>query len=418
MMVFAVVIVAALVQSAALAPEQQAAGTNLPLPTQWQRFSESRRIITDAARSGLIRFALPSDVYGKSMPDLADLRVVDASGAEIPFAVDQRLRSTSVAWTDASLSERGFVRGRYSQAVADLGTGGGLHNALAIETSADEFSHWVEVASSDDDKTWRIVRARAPIYRFLSDGLQGHLAIDFDATRDRWLRIRVLDAGGDFPIDACRVANDLTSTPELKAVEARLKIAGEAPPQEMRFTADFGAPNIPASAVRFATTTPEFYRTAEISVSDDGESWNDAGQGDIYRDPSAGTSLVVQFPEARGRYWRVTIYNRNDRPLQRASASLLATPRYVSIRVTPHGVYRLLYGNPTATAPQYDFETLTSADARNRAPIVSLGSAIATNPASNAGPWTESHPIVLWLALGLAVCVLAWLAVGAMRSKN
>ncbi len=418
MMVLALAIAVMLAQSAALTPAQHTAGSPPPLPAQWQRWSESRWIITNPARSGLIRFALPSDVYGKSTPSLADLRIVDASGAEIPFAVDQRLRSTSVAWTDTSLSEQGFVRGRYSQAVADLGTGGASHNALTIDTSADEFSHWVEVASSDDDKTWRIVRARAPIYRFSSDGLQGHLAIDFDVTRDRWLRIRVLDAGSEFPIDACRVANEVTSTPELKTVEAGLKIAGDAPPQETRFTADFGAPNIRASAVRFTTITPEFYRTAEISVSDDGVSWSDAGQGDIYRDPSAGTTLVVQFPEARARYWRVTIYNRNDRPLQHISAGLLASPRYVSIRVRPRGMYRLLYGNPTATAPQYDFATLTTADERFRAPIVSLGRAIATNPASNAGPWTESHPIVLWLALGLAVCVLAWLAVGAMRSKT
>lgn len=390
----------------------------LSLPTAWQRWHDARSIDTNPKTSGLIRFAIPSDVYGKSNSDLGDLRIIDIAGKEVPYAVDQRQGSESVSWVEVPLSEQGFVRGAYTQAVADVGTGASLHNELTIDTSADEFSTWIEVAASGNEKTWRVVRDKAPIYRFSSDGLQGNLIVHFDATRDRWLRIRVLGGAQQFPISGCRVANAVSLVPELATVMSHLKVDGKAPLHQTRLTADFGAGNIPVSAVRLETTTPHFYRTIEVSVSDDGESWNDAGQGDVYRDPRAGTSLDVHFAEARGRYWRVSVYNRNDRALAALQATLLATPRYVSFRAEPSARYRLIYANPSAEAPQYDFSQLTTVDERLSAPVVVLGIEVATPTVPATVPWTESHPVVLWLGLLIAVGVLAWLAIGAMRKPT
>ena len=385
-----------------------------PLAAPWQPWRDVRSVVPTIATDQVIRFAIPADVYGKSEADLGDLRVIDASGAETPYAVDQRQGAQAVQWVDAPLSEQGFVPGRYTQAVADLGATGALHNEVTLDTTADEFSAWVEVAASSDERTWRIVRQRAPIYRFSSDGLQGNLIVRFDATRDRWLRVRVQRGAQRFPISGCRVADDVSIVPELSIVASHLRVDANAPARQTRLTADFGSGNIPVSAVRFAASSAEFYRTVEVSVSDDGETWNDAGQGDIYRDPRAGTSLTVQFAETRGRYWRVVVYNRNDRPLAGLDAALLAVPRYVSFRARALGRYRVLYGNPAAQAPEYDFSKLTTADERLSARVVALGPEVAVPPTV---PWTESHPFVLWLALLLAVGILAWLAVGAMRSK-
>ena len=401
-----------------LSASLNAAAPPLALPPAWQHWRDARSIPTTVSAPRLVRFAIPSDVYGKSNADLGDVRIIDAAGVEVPYAVDQRAGAQTVDWVEAPLSEQGFVRGQYTQAVADVGTAGQLHNELTIDTSADEFSTWVEIAASGDERTWRVVRGKAPIYRFSSDGLQGNLVVAFSATRDRWLRIRVLRGTDQFPVSGCRVANDVSVTPELATVMSGLKVDGSAPVHQTRLTADFGAPNIPVSAVRFESSSAEFYRTIEVSASDDGESWNDAGQGDVYRDPRAGTSLQVQFPEARGRYWRVVVYNRNDRPLTGLQATLLATPRYVSFRAEPGKRYRVIYANPAADAPQYDFSRLTTADDRLSAPLVVLGAESAVPVVPATVPWTESHPFVLWLALLIAVGVLAWLAISAMRSKT
>lgn len=388
------------------------------LPPAWQAWRAVAPIRTTASDAGLRRFALPTGVYGLSRSDLADLRIIDDVGAEVPFAIDQRQASTVVDWTSAPLSEQGFVRGQYTQAVADAGSSGILHNTLEIETTADDFSAWVEVAASDDERTWRIVRDKAPIYRFSSDALEGNLTVRFEPTRDRWLRVRVLSGTGEFAISGCRVANELAIVPELAVVAPKLTRTGSAIPSQTRWSADLGAPNIPVSTVRFRTSSAEFYRTVDVAVSADGSSWTDAGQGDIYRDSRAGTSLDVRFPEARGRFYRVTVFNRSDRPLSDVVVSLLATPRYASFRAARGRSYRLLYANPKAQAPHYDFETLTTADDRLSAIVVRLGAAEIAPPPPVVVPWTESHAYVLWIALLLAVGVLAWLAIGAMRGDK
>jgi len=395
-----------------------AASPPLALPPAWQHWRDARPIEADLKAPGLVRFAIASDVYGKSNADLSDVRVIDDAGGEVPYAVDQRSSAQTVDWIAVPLSEQGFVRSQYTQAVADVGNAGDLHNELTVDTSADEFSTWVEVAASPDERTWRVVRTKAPIYRFSSDGLQGNLVVSFSPTRDRWLRIRVLRGTDQFPISGCLVANAVSVTPELATVMSALKVDASAPAHQTRLTADFGAPNIPVSAIGLQTSTAEFYRTVEVSTSDDGVTWNDAGQGDVYRDPRAGTSLQIHFPEARGRYWRVVVYNRNDLPLTRLQATLLATPRYVSFRAEPGKRYRLIYANAAADAPQYDFSRLTTADDRLSAPVVALGVEAAVPVVPPTLPWTEAHPVVLWLALLLAVGVLAWLAINAMRSKT
>jgi len=403
------ILAAALAMSGAIGPGPS-------LPPAWQAW-RAVAPIRAAVRPGLVRVALPIWVYAASEPDLGDLRVIDDTAAEVPFAIDQVEESTTVEWANAPLSEQGFVRGQYTQVVADVGTSGSLHNAITVNTLADDFSTWVEVAASDDKKTWRIVRDKAPIFRFSSDGLAGNQTVHFDPTGDRWLRIHVLRGDAEFHIISCVVANDVRVVPDLAIVAPVLKRGVSPIASQTRFSVDFGAPNIPVSAVRFRTTSADFYRTVDVSVSNEGKDWAEAGQGDIYRDPRAGTSLEVRFPEERGRYYRVTVFNRSDRPLRDLAPTLLATPRYVSFRSLAGRRYRLLYDYPKADAPQYDFETLTSADERLKAPVTSLGQPSIAPPAPVVVPWTESHAFVLWIALLVAVAVLAWLAVGAMRNR-
>ncbi|HLJ83955.1 MAG TPA: DUF3999 family protein [Candidatus Eremiobacteraceae bacterium] len=405
--------------AAALLLSVSAPSPTVQQPAPWHDWTEARPIDVPSLRApALVRLALPSDVYGQSRTDLADLRVIDARGAQQPFAIDQALVASARSWQDASLSEQGFVPGKYSQAVADVGIGRTMHDLLTIETTADEFSTWVEVAASDDESTWRIVRARAPIFRFTSDGFAGSLDVGFAPTRARWLRVRVLDAATDFPITGCRVAEAVRIVPDWVAAAADIPPDPAAPPKQTRLTVDLGIARVPVSDVRFRVGTAAFDRAVAVVASSDGSNWADVYDGEIYRDSQGGSSLEFNFPEARGRYWRLIIYNRDDAPLQSLRATLLATPRYVTFLARPNVHYRLIFGNAHAIAPSYDFSVSTSADERAHAQLALLGRlGNAMNPIAPiiAHPWTESHAGILWAALILAVAVLGWLAFRAMR---
>ena len=396
-------------------------------PPPWQDWKYARPIeLPDIANGSaigappvLVRFALPGTVYGQAQPDLVDLRVIDASGVQQPFAVDQIATRTEVQRHDATLSEQGFAPGRYSQAVADVGVAGDMHDLLTIETDADQFSTWVEVAASDDERTWRIVRQRAPIFRFRADGFEGSLDVHFDRTRSRWLRIRVLDPAKEFSITGCSVADVVEATPELVTVAAGLRPDSHSPPKQTRLTIDLGSAEIPASDVRFTVADAAFHRAVAVLTSADGKDWRDVYDCEIYRDDLGGSSLSFGFPEGRGRYWRLVVYNRDDAPLQNLRADLAATPRYVSFRARPGAHYRVIFGNPHAVAPEYDFASSTSPDERAHAALAILGQygeAMKPTTPLIARPWTETHAGIVWAALLLAVVVLAWIALRAMRS--
>lgn len=409
-----------------------AVAMSVPIPAvqqapPWQDWRLARPIVLprtlEAAgghvpSSGIVRVAIPDSLYGSARADLADLRVTDARGVHQPFAVDTFGAVAGVVWHDAALSEVGFVPGHYSQAVADTGASGEMHDVLTVESSADQFSAWVEVSASDDEKTWLVVRQRAPIFRFRSDGFEGSLDVHFDRTRARWLRIRVLDGATIFPIDGCKVADVVHAAPELVTVATDMRPDARAPAKQTRLTVDLGNGGIPVSEVRFDVSTPSFHRAVAVLASDDGTDWIDVFDCEIYRDDQGGASLSFDFPEARGRFWRLVVYDRDDAPLQDVRASLRATPRYISFRATAGEHYRLLFGNPHAVAPDYDFAASTSADERAHAEVATLGAyGIAMKPVApiEARPWTETHAGIIWAALLLAVVVLAWIAIRAMR---
>ncbi len=397
-------------------------------PPPWQDWKYARPIElpiwhattgASVASTILVRFALPGTVYGQARSDLADLRVIDAAGVQRPFAVDQIAARIENQRLDATLSEQGFVPGRYTQAVADVGTAGVMHDVLTIETDADQFSKWVEVAASDDDRTWRIVRQRAPIFRFRADGFDGSLDVRFDRTRSRWLRIRVLDPATAFSITGCSVADVLEEAAEFVTVAAGMRSDSHSPPKQSRLTIDLGSAAIPASEARFTVADTAFHRAVAVLTSADGKNWNDIYDCEIYRDDLGGSSLSFAFPEGRGRYWRLVVYNRDDAPLRNLRADLLATPRYVSFRARPGAHYRVIFGNPRAAAPEYDFAASTSPDERAHARLATLGqygNAMKPTTALVPRPWTETHAGIVWAALLLAVVVLAWIALRAMRS--
>ena len=91
------------------------------------------------------------------------------------------------------------------------------------------------------------------------------------------------------------------------------------------------------------------------------------------------------------------------------------TPWRVIFRQELGHSYRLLYGNSRARAPEYDLAKFTDRKALEAAAPGSLGPEELNAGYADPRPWSERHPQVLWLALGLAVVVLGALAVRALR---
>jgi hypothetical protein len=388
------------------------------LSEQWVHFQAWRPIDTSpAAQPGLVRFALPVAMYGSTQPDLGDIRVIDDTGREVPFVIDSAQPRPIETWNEATLSDAGFIPGQDTQVVADVGATRVLHNTLrlAVPESESDFFVWVGVDASDDRNTWRVVRERAPIFRFRADGLAGQQQVAFPETSSRWLRIRVLDSQHRFPVDGVSVSREVPVTTERQTLPAPVTLNPRSPERKSWLDADLGVKDVPVTSVSFTAAQPEFHRPVAVSVSDDGAAWTEVAQADIYRERGS-EQLSVDVPEGRGRYWRVTIYNRNDAPIDGLQARLLTTPRYVVFRQEPGRSYFVLYGNSRATAPVYDFASLTTREQRDAAPVVRTGAESSNAAYQSPEPWTERNGWVLWVALLAAVVIIGGLAIRMMRT--
>ena len=392
------------------------------LPPQWKNWRYSMSIdpgLTEAER--YINVTVPASVMSHAQPGLPDLRVIDSSGREVPYALSARLGGRTRDGREAKLLEPSVVPGQYSQALFDLGKGARVHNAVTLGIEGqDDLLTWVEVAVSDDHEHWRVVRERAPIYRLLQAGLEARTTVSYPDSVARYLRVRILDGSRPYHIVSGTVVHEVAT--EAERVPAGITLssapstsASSSVGSASVWTADTA--QIPISEVRFDSSQKSFYRPVSVEVSEDGSQWTSVASGEIYRTVERGQpreSLSVEFPEHTGAHWRVTVHNRNDAPLEGVAAALYMTPRHVIVRQAPGQQYSLIYGNSRTTAPQYDMARLIDPNVVNSATLATLGGETENSAYANPAPWTEQHQMVMWIALGVAVLVLGALAVRSL----
>jgi|GEM_PF-1264083 len=397
--------------SAVLAAAVLAPGS---LPATWKHWKYVRTI--QVRRSGSVAFEVPSTIYANAQPNLSDLRVVDARGSTVPFAIVTSPDSQSSTWIDATVTDRGFVPSRYSQAVADLGSHRAPYGVLDIVTSLDTFDARVDVDASDDDITWRTIRTDAPIYDYERDGLATNTQVSFPASTARYVRVRVLQTTHLFPILGLRF-----SAPSAAPAQARYQVRLGAPSRNARGTTSYRAfaiDSVPVDRIRIDAANRLYARDVDIESSDDGSTWQTVSSGTIARTHDTYRAFI-DFDETQAPDWRIRIHNGSDAPLRSVAVTAYGVPRRLVFDALPAMSYRLIYGNVTASAPQFDYAA-THAHAPN-VPADATLSAPERNPGFvplHTQPWSERNPWLLWVALAIAIAGIGTIAIRTMGGNQ
>jgi hypothetical protein len=394
------------------------------LPTAWRHWRYSRPVadISVTTRTPA-EIRLPWEVFPHSEAQSADFRLIDDRGQEVPYviAADQGEPGKRQALS-AKLIENSFVPGQFTQVIADFGERPPAFNQVRIETPESDFILWVELALSDNARLWRVVNSRAPISRFHSRSIEGAQTISLEGLPARYVRLRLAQGTEQFPVTAVEgVFTGASREPERTALPVKMSMEASADSTETRWRVDCGTPNFPISEVAFKTDQPEFYRAVRVQTSDDGEQWGFRASGTIYRyrqGDALKEQLRVVFSEFSGaRYWRIEVVNGNDPALAGVAAELRGVPRRMHFLAQPGRTYRLLYGNLAAKSPQYDVGHLFAGmPAKPVYAVASLGGEELNAGYADPRPFTERHPVVLWVALAIAIAVLGFAALRALRS--
>jgi hypothetical protein len=392
------------------------------LPSRWRAWRYSRAIhVSDSA--GPVKLSVPANLYTGVSNGFADLRIVDDRGTEIPFLLYDKNTRVPLETRHAVIRENSFVPEKYTQLVIDLGEKTAFHNSLEVSTSETNFIDWVEVAASDDAKTWRIVKDRAPIASFRKENIAGSRRVQYSDNNARFLRVEIFETAHQFPVTSVQVFFSREFHVPLRvSVPSAFTPDSTAAADVSRWVTDLGPGAFPVSGVVIDTTEPQFFRVVHMQNSDDGKDWQDFCSGEIYRYPlgeKQAESLRVFSPEVwHRRYWRIEIVNGSDAPLADAKPTLLAIPYWVLFYPQPGRAYRLIYGNSAAKLPQYDLSRTFDYHAESGAQAATLDEEEFTSNYVDPRPYTERHPRLLWLVLIVVVVLLAYSALRALRAPT
>jgi len=401
------------------------------LPDKWRSWRYSRPVLQDSSvqnaphLANLAEVRLPWELFAYCNAGLSDLRLIDTQGQEVPYILQTDRGTTRSESHQAHILENSFAVGKYTQIVGDLGPDAPFYDRVQIETPLSDFIVWAEVALSDDGKTWRIVESRAPIARFRKRAVEGTQTVSFQGLSSRYIRVRIFDAPQQFSVSGLTVLREESRPTSFAEVPQAFQLANSDDTTETAWTTRLSASRVPVSRLTFTTDTKEFYRAVRISGSDDGKIWNYRGSGVIFRYKQGSKireSLSVDFPEwPENLLLRVDVINGNDQPLHNAQLSLLAVPRALVFKPQTNASYRLLYGDERAAPPQYDLGRYMNADPTASKPTylsLSLGAEEVTSNYRDPRPFSEQHPEVLWIALGIAIVLIGLTALKTLRAPS
>lgn len=392
--------------------------------SSWAFFVE---VTPRPAAPGTYNLALPIQVMDKSREDLADLRLYDAGGREVPYALRIRKEVDEKQEMGTRLFNQANV-GTASEVSVDLGESPGEHNEVEIETEGRNFRRRVDLEGSDSGKEWRTLSTGDVILNFESQNRAVESnRVSYPVSRYRYLRVRVfadeLTSKQAPVISAVRVLMALREKGQLSSWNVSvpsyqlLRNQGTA---ASAWPIDLGA-RVPVDRLTLETGEDSFSRPFQIEAVDDPQNIRLIASGELVRRVGEERRpLVVVFEkEENARKLRLLINDYSNQTLSISSITAGAPARQLvfELKETATEPLRLFFGNPKASAPHYDFEKELPAKLSTE-PTRSEVAAVSNNPDYKPEPLplTERIPWLIYVVLAASSLALAIILISLART--
>jgi hypothetical protein len=365
------------------------------------------------APPGLATFEPDGPLFAHSRPGLADLRVVDGEGRQVPwrFAPEEVAPLEPRQVTVLNVGRRGGA----AVALLDLGPNPGIHDRVELEIPDSDFVGRVEVSGSNSRRGPFTQLSTTGIYDVGGAQPARSTAAVYPQSDFRYLQLRAVGVvaitGASVPAIRAAGPDFLPREPDAVDVEQR--------DGTTLLTADLGYRKIPVDEITIVSTTELYDRQVTIEGSNNGVTKVILAQARVFRFPD---SLETAIPVvAAHRYLYVTIDNGDDAPLDGLELEARARSRAVYLAEGFEPPYRLLYGNRALGAPSYDFaEAPTGSLDLESAAEATLGPEALNSdfePPEDTRSFVERNPELITAALAVAAAVLGAGAFLALRRK-
>lgn len=364
-------------------------------------FPNEADVYVDAA--GMARLPLPPEIVAECTPDLADLRLFDASGREVPYLVDpgvpggreRRARLTADARVlDLQREEvprddvPALTREVYRVALPERAPVGESWS-LIVGSRQPRFVRRVEVRGVGADGVAVPLVPRASLVR-LGQPLVDRDRISLPPFEGDAIELRIEGEEGFYLEPELRFESERRLAPG-DASETPLAIVEQTSADDRTVLELARPPAMVEARLVFTTTTPAFDRRVTVyDVAADGTR-REIGDGRIVRAPLGGEvdeQLAVAIERAHGERLRVEIEDGDSPPLADttvrlaydAPTLLFALPSAAGAGA-PSGVLR--FGGARAHAPRYDVARLFAGDGATGAAVLQAAREL---PLARLGP--------------------------------
>ena len=326
------------------------------LPSEWQRHQQF-----SVPEAGLIKLSLPIETLDSARPGLADLRLYDNAGHEVPYLLER-----PEAASKGMLQAKAFdvsLQANATVIILETGVTQPL-DGVTFDTPASSFVKAVQVEGSKDKRSWQMLAEGLPIFRQANGVTQLRLAVPPGAWQ--FLRLTIDDRRSPpVPFTGARVhtsrSEPTPSEPLPVAISERYENPGET-----RLTLNLGAANLNVSRIEIEASEPLFTRRVRLAVPEISEETiqeRPLAEGVFYRvaiegqPVSANLSMALEA-EVRSRELLLLIQNHDSPPLSIAAVRAERRPVYLVFLARQSGIHHLLTGNNLCLAPRYDLASL------------------------------------------------------------
>jgi hypothetical protein len=388
--------------------------------------------VPEAGAGKRFEFTVPPAVFDKARPDLADLRIADANGKRVPYAL--RVRRAELQQVPVK-GQRPFNRtsnaaGKYAELSLALEDEGPIiHNEVEVNTSGHNFRRAVQVYGSDTDRLEKAERiADRYIVRYEVEGKGIDIRkVPYELSRYPYLKLRVhADPSGkeEVPQIESVIARRTNSVPGVAQtlpvqLGPREDVPGDGGPGSAWMIELPGRENVPWERLSFDVLEDAFGRPYRLEAANPDEPRQVIARGDWRRgtasQPTGGERrpLEIELPaEVYARRLRLVVTDFSNPPLTVTGARSIIPARQVLFELPRDKQYalplRLYFGNPKATPPNYDFARTLPARPPQEPAQASLSGPVERNPAYQPPPMplSERWPWLIYLVLGAASLVL------------
>ena len=355
--------------------------------------------------------------------DLGDLRLY-AGEIETPYSLITERGSQERERTDVPVLQQSTVAGKM-QFLIDMSRLA-EYDHVDLKLFTKNFVAHARVESQDDPhgQHWASL-GDSILYDLSKENLGGNHMLRLPRSTYKYLRVtidgavkpdEVQGATSEMGEDQPARWRDVSSTPaqEKKAKDTVFifQIAENVPVERVMFAVDRKQPNF-WRRIEIQNGKGDWLASGEINrihMVRGGHKIDSEDQNMDFRNngPNSGLKTI-----------KVIIHNGDDPPLKLTGASLQQLERRIYFAAPDQSPVKLYYGDEKLEPPVYDYAKLFQ---RDKAAVASQLGPEASNAAYTGRPddrpWSERHPIVLWIAIIAAVVILGLSAIRSIRAAK